>query len=70
MTVEASPPDSDPLLLPLEVADMLRIGVQKVYFLMRDREIEHVKIGNRRRIRKSAVDAYLASLTIPPDDAA
>ena len=47
---------------PEEAADYLAIGRTSFYTLMRRGEIESIKIGRLRRIRKAALDRYLDEL--------
>lgn len=57
--------DPDPWagsVTPEEAADYLNIGRTSFYKLMRSGEIESIKIGRLRRIRKSALDRYLDEL--------
>lgn len=50
------------LLKPEEVAECLNIGRSKVYELMRAGVLESVRIGARRRVPRTAVDAYIEHL--------
>lgn len=50
------------LLTPEEAAEALRIGRAKVYDLIRSTELRSVKIGGSRRIPRSALEDYVASL--------
>lgn len=50
------------LLTVEEVAERLRIGRTKAYELVKDGEIESVRIGRLRRVPKAAVDEYAAEL--------
>ncbi|MGW6461220.1 helix-turn-helix domain-containing protein [Streptomyces sp. NPDC055078] len=59
----------EPLLYtPKEAAVALRLGRSTVYELMAEGALEYVKQGRSRRIRVSALRAYVASLT--PEKAA
>ena len=60
-----SPADS-PLRLavaPAEAARMLGLGKTKLYELMAANELASIKIGTRRLIRVSAIEAFLDRLT-------
>ena len=50
------------LLKPEEVAECLNIGRSRVYELMRAGALESVRIGARRRVPRTAVDAYIEHL--------
>ena len=50
------------LLKPEEVAECLNIGRSKVYELMRAGALDSVRIGARRRVSRSALDAYIEHL--------
>ena len=51
-----------------QVAKMLHISRDKVYYLLRTRQLRSVKIGKSRRITDVHLAAFLASLE--DDDAA
>ena len=51
-----------------QVAKMLHISRDKVYYLLRARQLRSIKIGKSRRITDSHIAAFLASLE--GDDAA
>lgn len=51
-----------------QVAKMLNISRDKVYYLLRTRQLRSIKIGKSRRITDSHIAAFLASLE--GDDAA
>jgi excisionase family DNA binding protein len=52
-----------PLLLTVDdVARLLNIGRTQVYALVRDGELESVKIGRSRRFLPEQVDAYIRKL--------
>ena len=56
-------PASDAILLrPEEAASLLRLSRSKVYALIRDGQLCSVKIDGRRRVPRSAIDEYVASL--------
>ena len=42
-----------------EVAEYLKMSKAKVYYLLNNREIPHLKLGRNVRIRKSDLDKYL-----------
>ena len=53
----------EPLLLtPEEAAGALRIGRAKVYDLIRNHELRSIKIGGSRRVPRTALEEYVASL--------
>ena len=45
-----------------EVAKMLNISRDKVYYLLRTRQLRSVKIGKSRRITDQHLAAFIASL--------
>lgn len=45
-----------------EVAKMLHIGRDKVYYLLRTRQLRSIKIGKSRRITSQHLAAFLTSL--------
>lgn len=45
-----------------QAAAVLSLGVSTVWQLVGDNRIASVKIGNSRRIRREALDAFVASL--------
>ncbi|WP_300614409.1 helix-turn-helix domain-containing protein [Trebonia sp.] len=51
-----------------QVAEMLHIGRDKVYYLLRTRQLRSIKIGKSRRITEQQLAAFVASLE--GDDAA
>lgn len=51
-----------------QVAKMLHISRDKVYYLLRTRQLRSIKIGKSRRITDNQLDAFVASLE--GDDAA
>jgi excisionase family DNA binding protein len=53
----------DPFLSPPQVARELGLSVRTIRQYMRDGMIPSIKIGRHWRIRRSALEAYLASLT-------
>jgi len=56
------------LLRPEEVAELIGVGRTKVYELMGSGLIRSVKIGGSRRVPKSAVDQFVATLLSANDD--
>jgi excisionase family DNA binding protein len=56
------------LLRPEEVAELIGVGRTKVYELMGSGLIRSVKIGGSRRVPKSAVDEFVATLLSANDD--
>jgi excisionase family DNA binding protein len=53
-----------------QVAEMLHIGRDKVYYLVRTRQLRSIKIGKLRRITDRHVAEFIASLEDPEDPAA
>jgi excisionase family DNA binding protein len=51
-----------------QVAKMLHISRDKVYYLLRTRQLRSIKIGKSRRITEQHLAAFIASLE--DDDAA
>jgi excisionase family DNA binding protein len=49
-----------------QVAEILHVGRDKVYYLLRTRQLRSLKIGKLRRITDEQIAAFIASL----DDAA
>ena len=45
-----------------QVAKMLYIGRDKVYYLLRTRQLRSIKIGKSRRITDQHLAAFIASL--------
>lgn len=45
-----------------QVARMLHIGRDKVYYLLRTRQIRSIKIGKSRRITSEQLAAFIATL--------
>lgn len=60
-----APTLQDPLLKVAQVATLIGQGRTTTYGLIMSGQIPSVKIGRSRRVRKSDVEAYVASL--PPD---
>lgn len=50
------------LLKPEEVAECLNVNRSKVYELMRSGALESVRIGARRRVPRTAVNAFIEHL--------
>ena len=58
---------TDPLLTTSEVAKELRIDVRQVYQLLRQGKMAYIDLGHRtKRIRRSALDQYLADREASP----
>jgi excisionase family DNA binding protein len=53
-----------------QVAEMLHIGRDKVYCLLRTRQLRSIKIGKLRRITDRHLAEFIASLEDPGDPAA
>jgi excisionase family DNA binding protein len=51
-----------------QVAKMLHVGRDKVYYLLRTRQLRSIKIGKSRRITSEQLAAFIA--TIEDNDAA
>jgi excisionase family DNA binding protein len=49
-----------------QVADMLHIGRDKVYYLLRTGQLRSIKIGKSRRITDRHVAEFIASLENDP----
>lgn len=49
-----------------QVADMLHIGRDKVYYLLRTDQLRSIKIGKSRRITDRHVAEFIASLENDP----
>lgn len=49
----------DDILTPQEVGKMLKIGLNKVYDLLRSGEIKSFKIGQKTRIPKVYLEEYI-----------
>lgn len=49
------------VLTPRELKDILRIGFNKVYDLLKNGDIKSLKIGNKIIIPKTAVIEYLST---------
>jgi len=54
---------------PQEVADLLKLEVGTVYSYIKSGKLPAARIGNRYRIRKSDVDAFITAATVTPDPA-
>lgn len=58
-----SPPSRDPALLSIvEAARRLGVSRSTIYSLLRDQELERVKIGRAARISSASVDAFVQRL--------
>jgi excisionase family DNA binding protein len=55
-------PEHTLLLTPDEAAVELRVGHTKLWELMACGEVPHIRVGRRRRIRRSDLVAYCQSL--------
>jgi excisionase family DNA binding protein len=53
-----------------QVAEMLHVGRDKVYYLLRTGQLRSIKIGKLRRITDQHVADFVASLEDPGDPAA
>jgi excisionase family DNA binding protein len=53
-----------------QVAKMLHISRDKVYYLLRTRQLRSIKLGKSRRITDAQLAAFVASLESESDDAA
>jgi excisionase family DNA binding protein len=53
-----------------QVAKMLNISRDKVYYLLRTRQLRSIKIGKSRRITDAHLAAFIAPLEGEGDDAA
>ena len=51
-----------------QVAEMLHIGRDKVYYLLRTGQLRSMKIGKLRRITDRHLADFVASLETPPND--
>ena len=49
-----------------QVADMLHVGRDKVYYLLRTGQLRSIKIGKLRRITEDHIAEFVASLEDPP----
>lgn len=57
-------PSNQPLAVsPREAAKMLGLGRTKLYELISSKEIASIKLGSRRLIQVSAIQAWLDSLS-------
>ncbi len=57
------------VLLAGEVAELLKVPVPRVYELAREGRIPHVRIGRQVRFRQEAMEAWLAALENPGNEA-
>jgi excisionase family DNA binding protein len=70
MTATVNDPSSQPAAQPAEwflyevreVAEALRISRSKVYLLMNDGDLPSVRIGSRRLVRRSDLEAFVNAL--------
>ena len=51
-----------------QVAEMLHIGRDKVYYLLRTGQLQSIKIGKLRRITDRHVAQFVSSLEDPGED--
>lgn len=58
----ALPPSDQLLYTPKEAAAVLRFGRSTVYELMADGALKYIKRGRSRRIKRSALEAFVDSL--------
>lgn len=56
--------EEDTLLTLNEVAAMLRVTTNTARTYVRDKKFQVIRVGGRIRIRKSAVNRYLAKNTV------
>ena len=52
-----------------EVARLVGVSRSKIYELLRAGRLPSLRIGDRRLVRRSAIEAFLASLESPADEA-
>lgn len=45
-----------------QVAEILRVGRDKIYYLLRTGQLRSIKIGNSRRITGQHIAAFIAAL--------
>ncbi|MFJ4486866.1 helix-turn-helix domain-containing protein [Streptomyces longwoodensis] len=55
------------LYKPEEAAEALAVGRSMVYELMADGALTYIKLGRARRIRRTDLEAYVASLSPLPN---
>jgi len=53
-------------LTPQEVADLLKLEVGTVYGYIRSGKLRAVRIGNRFRVEKDDLDAFIAAARVTP----
>ncbi|MFJ2651162.1 helix-turn-helix domain-containing protein [Streptomyces sp. NPDC087420] len=63
MNIVTSPPADRLLYKPEEAAQVLSVGRSTVYELMAEGALEYVKLGRCRRIRRTALEGFVAALT-------
>ena len=51
-----------------QVAEMLHVGRDKVYYLLRTGQLRSIKIGKLRRITEDHIAEFIASLKIFPNE--
>lgn len=59
--------EQDHLLTPCEVAEYLRVSESTVYRLLMSGVIPGVKVGRSWRVKKEALDDFLAKGNFAPD---
>ncbi|OEU95482.1 helix-turn-helix domain-containing protein [Streptomyces oceani] len=63
MSATMTAPADKLLYKPEEAADILGIGRSMLYELMSVGTVEYVKLGRCRRIRRTALEQYVANLS-------
>jgi excisionase family DNA binding protein len=58
--------DSQHLLTVEEIADVLHLVRDKIYYLMRTGQLRSIKIGNSRRISRSWITEFIERTENPP----
>ena len=58
------------VLVAVEVAELLKVPVPRIYELARQGRIPHVRIGRQVRFRQEAVEAWLTMLERSQNEAA
>jgi excisionase family DNA binding protein len=56
--------EQDKLLKPQEVAQYLQISESKVYYLIAQGSLPHIKIGRNVRVRKADLERWLDKLWV------
>ena len=65
---EAQAERTDVLLTPAEVAGMLKVSLPTVYRWIRSGTLPSLRVGRGRRIRESALHAFLQQDATPPQE--